>query len=221
MDNVVELLNSGSVKPLEQTRRSVQTGLGTTITYVTGSAHRRRSGKRSSGTVEDKFFERVKKTPTCWLWTGSIDPDGYGRFFVGRVSGKSKNVFAHRWSYETFVGPIPDKMVIDHLADRCRFRNCVNPAHLEPTTGGDNVSRGWEAKRDKTLHCPNGHEYAVVGRNRSHQCKQCAREATKKWQLENLEESRKAHREAERARRAKNKDEINARRRAKRAAAKA
>jgi hypothetical protein len=49
---------------------------------------------------------------------------------------------AHRVSYETFVGPIPQGLQIDHL---CRVRNCVNPQHLEPVTGVENVRRGMAA----------------------------------------------------------------------------
>src|SRR6188472_1096483 len=62
------------------------------------------------------------ETP-CWVWNGAVRTTGYGQF--------SRCTFAHRLSYETHVGPIPDGLDIDHL---CGVRLCVNPDHLEPVT---------------------------------------------------------------------------------------
>lgn len=70
----------------------------------------------------------------CWEWTGATDPTGYGRFFVDGTMQ-----YAHRWSYETFVGPIPAGLDIDHL---CRVRRCVCPGHLEAVTRRENLLRG-------------------------------------------------------------------------------
>ena len=87
----------------------------------------------------------------CWLWTASIHPEGYGRFWDGKVAK------AHRVAHELFIGPIPDGLGIDHL---CRVRHCVNPEHLEPVTWGENSRRGDCGKHmaDRT-HCPREHEY--------------------------------------------------------------
>lgn len=35
----------------------------------------------------------------CWLWTGAINPEGYGRIRVG-----NKTMQAHRYSYEKAKG---------------------------------------------------------------------------------------------------------------------
>ncbi|MGA4541309.1 HNH endonuclease signature motif containing protein [Uniformispora flossi] len=69
-----------------------------------------------------------------WLWTGSTNRKGYGRFWF---QGRSEE--AHRVAYELFVGPIPDGLQIDHV---CRVRPCVNPEHLEPVTHEENYRRG-------------------------------------------------------------------------------
>jgi hypothetical protein len=83
-----------------------------------------------------RFWAKFHRAPDgCWLWTATIDgTNGYARFAPhGRMIG------AHRWSYETFVGAIPDGLVIDHL---CRVRHCVNPLHLEAVTNAENIRRG-------------------------------------------------------------------------------
>lgn len=98
-------------------------------------------------TPAERFFAKVQKTDTCWLWTGAAQPLGYGRF----KQESYKAVGAHRWSYEYHVGPIPEGLTIDHL---CRVPACVNPSHLEPVTLAENVRR-----IPRSTHCPSGHEY--------------------------------------------------------------
>lgn len=93
----------------------------------------------------------------CWLWTGCIDKWGYGK--IGARSGGES--LAHRASYLCFVGPIPHDLVLDH---KCRTRSCVNPAHLEPVTFGENMARGEPATR---THCVNGHPFSGENIKRS------------------------------------------------------
>lgn len=50
---------------------------------------------------------------------------------------------AHRVYFEEYVGPIPADEQLDHL---CRVRCCVNPNHLEPVSGAENVRRGAKTK---------------------------------------------------------------------------
>src|SRR5882724_12219860 len=65
----------------------------------------------------------------CWLWTGFIMDNGYGRFGSGGKRGQI--LLAHRFSYEHFVGKIPDDEELHH---KCLTKRCVNPQHLRCLT---------------------------------------------------------------------------------------
>jgi hypothetical protein len=45
---------------------------------------------------------------------------------------------AHRVYWERANGPVPDGLEIDHL---CYTPACVNPAHMETVTHGENLRR--------------------------------------------------------------------------------
>ena len=126
--------------------------------------------------VEDRFWAKVDKTGPCWLWVGATR-DGYGAFKLkGRVVG------AHRYSYETSVGPIPDGLTIDHL---CRVRHCVNPNHFEVVSRRTNTLRGNSpaAITHRTGVCKRGHPlngdnlriYKRAGHPDQRLCRACRR----------------------------------------------
>lgn len=105
----------------------------------------------------------------CWSWLGLVDTKGYGRIMVRYQEFK-----VHRVAYETWVGPIPAGLTLDHL---CRNRRCVNPAHLEPVTNRENVLRGEgiTAKLARKTNCLRGHPLPPPGPDGRRRCRPCDR----------------------------------------------
>ena len=114
-------------------------------------------------TRAEAFWARVEKFDGCWLWTGATN----GRYPVFSLGGRGNQGYAHRYSYELNVGPIPDGLQIDHL---CRTPMCVRPDHLEPVTHVENMRR----RRAETCgrgHAMTGDNVWTNGRNRK--CRTC------------------------------------------------
>ena len=116
----------------------------------------------------------------CWEWQGTKDSQRYGRL---KVNGKP--IFAHRFSYSIFKGPLQPGLCIMHTCDN---PPCCNPEHLRQGTHGDNmrdkVNKGrcyWK----KQTHCVNGHEFTVENtyirpsRPTERYCVRCKRESVR------------------------------------------
>lgn len=118
--------------------------------------------------------DRGHSTP-CWIYRKKPTDRGYCQMKMPDGSQPC----AHRAFYEYHVGVIPPGLTIDHL---CRVRNCVNPAHLEAVTRGENVLRGKTitAANVAKTHCPYGHPYdeqnTRVTPQGTRACRACARE---------------------------------------------
>lgn len=113
-------------------------------------------------TLEERFWAKVKKTKTCWLWTGAQFTTGYGKIRVGLKEG-----YAHRVCWELVKGPIPEGLLLDHV---CHTPTCVNPVHLRLATHAENgqnqkkSSRNTSGFKGVTLDKATGKWLAQIGK---------------------------------------------------------
>jgi hypothetical protein len=131
----------------------------------------------------ERFLARVDAEPWvggCWIWRPALNNRGYGVFNVA-----GRGFMAHRWSYEFFVGPIPEGRQMDHFV--CERRACVNPWHVRPVTPRENSLRAdtFAALNLAKTHCPQGHAYDdenTYWRAGSWRvCKACDRESSREY----------------------------------------
>lgn len=136
--------------------------------------------------AEERFWEKVDAAD-CWEYRGAIKDNGYGNFCPHR----SRTMLAHRFAWETLVGPIPEGMTLDHM---CLNRRCVNPDHLRVMSARENTLAGHSeaALNARKTRCANGHELAGknlrIRADGSRACRLCCR----RWNRE-----AKARRKAE------------------------
>lgn len=107
-----------------------------------------------TGPDNERVWQFVdRRAGGCWLWTGSVNRNGYGSFNIldGRGRSERTTARAHRFIYELLVEPIPEGLELDHL---CNNRRCVYPVHLEPVTRSENVRRAISRRAPTGVHCP-------------------------------------------------------------------
>lgn len=130
-------------------------------------------------TLEERFFAKVEKTDSCWIWKGNAR--GNAKFMYGKFDYMGKVFSAHRVSWEMHNGKIPKGgdyrgICVCHSCDNPL---CVNPEHLFLGAHKNNM-------RDKVLkrrnngfikQCKRGHEFSVKNTWFSKQglrhCKEC------------------------------------------------
>jgi len=81
----------------------------------------------------DRFWAKVNKTDSCWLWMGSKAGD---RRNYGSLYWRGTNRRAHRVAYELEYGSIPDGLYVCH---QCDTPECVRPTHLFLATQKRNI----------------------------------------------------------------------------------
>ena len=115
-----------------------------TMLYVTGARLRKHCSRKCQSAaarrlprIRELFFRYVKKTKTCWLWVGRMDPKGYG---ISRL-GPGRSQHSHRVSWFVHNGEIKNGL---HVLHDCDNPSCVRPSHLHL---GDNKQNHIEASQ--------------------------------------------------------------------------
>lgn len=87
-----------------------------------------------------RYWSRVYPTTSgCWIWTGAVGDDGYGRITWTR-SGRTRTCSTHRFALHLAYGPVlPVGLVAAHGCDHplC-VRVGVNHVHLSTQTANLN-----------------------------------------------------------------------------------
>lgn len=136
--------------------------------------------------LEERFWEKVQKTDSCWPWTGFLNHFGYGNISSGGRYGRP--IRAHRVSWELHNGPIPDGLFVLHNCPSGDNPACVNPAHLWLGTklqnSRDMMAKGrwWHPVNEREsaqTHCLRGHPFDEEN-TRRHRGRRICR-ACQKW----------------------------------------
>jgi len=94
-------------------------------------------------TLEQRFWQKVRKTDGCWNWTGRRQHNTW----YGQLDVDGSPYGTHRLSWEIHNGPIPEGMSVLH---ECDNPACVNPNHLFLGTQMDNMIDMWSKNRGGT-----------------------------------------------------------------------
>lgn len=112
-----------------------------------------------------RLWSKVEKGDGCWVWTGTVNSDGYGQLWTNHRHTK-----VHRLAWELKNGPIPAGLFVCH---HCDNRRCVRPEHLFLGTNRDNMkdagAKGRFQHQRWTAPCVNGHAPDA----RDTQCAEC------------------------------------------------
>ena len=140
------------------------------------------TGTYTRPTTVERFWGKVKKTDSCWLWTGSRQGK-YGYLHQGSHSVRSP-IRPHRFSWEIHFGKIPEGLWVLH---HCDVPLCVRPDHLFL---GDRKANMLDAARkgrictighSRLTHCKRGHAFTSENTYRDgkghRRCRTCSRAA--------------------------------------------
>ena len=88
----------------------------------------------------NRLLEKIVKTESCWVWTGSKNRQGYGTFWHD-----NRIWLAHRAAYEIVKNEkIPEGRLCLHSCDNPA---CINPDHLRLGNQRENVQQTIERGR--------------------------------------------------------------------------
>lgn len=122
--------------------------------------------------VDVRFWSYVQKGEECWVWTGTPDEDGYGRF---GFRGRSRPAHSVAWELSGRIRPnFKHRETLDH---KCDNKLCVRPDHLRILPLADNASRANKkpvCKRGHLMKGQNLYFYTTKGRKRR-RCRACMR----------------------------------------------
>ena len=110
------------------------------------------ASQRFSKNFQNRFWKKVKKTDSCWIWNGGAI-NGYGH--ISRGSPFKGGILAHVASWNLHFGTIPERLKVLH---KCDNPPCVRPEHLWLGTQKDNIhDAALKGRRSSQLGERNSH----------------------------------------------------------------
>lgn len=106
------------------------------------------------------FWSKVRKTESCWFWTGPKNKLGYGKLVFLPYCPTQ---YAHRLSWIIRFGDIEKGKLVLHT---CDVPYCVNPEHLFLGTQKDNI-----LDKVKKGRCNQKHENNNAAKLKFHEVK--------------------------------------------------
>jgi predicted XRE-type DNA-binding protein len=102
-----------------------------------------------SRNFRERFWLKVEKTDTCWLWTASKNSCGYGWIGLGGPRNTS-TIAAHIASWIMHFGPLPQGFDVLH---NCRPNkdnpSCIRPEHLWIGTAKENAQDAADKQHER------------------------------------------------------------------------
>ncbi len=99
-----------------------------------------------------RFWNRVDRGSSCWIWTGRVTNSGYGI----TCSPQGQHTTAHRRAWELTRGTIPSGMEVCHNCPDGDNRLCCNPDHLwlgtRKENAQDSVNKGTSSRGEHHPH---------------------------------------------------------------------
>ncbi len=129
------------------------------------------------GSMEAAFWSKIDRSGECWLWTGSVNGEGFPTAWVPAATKEpgqrrgGKVVALHRHLFELSNGPIPPK---EHLRRTCDGpRRCVRPDHYVSGRATSTKTNAFLARAT----CPQGHPLDGLRQKgeRGRYCRTCDR----------------------------------------------
>lgn len=113
-----------------------------------------------------RFWDHVVKGPAeddCWLWSGAIGDDGYGRFWTRTEHGQ-RVFWPHRLAWHLATGAeVDESLLMRHLCDRPLCVRATTGAHTHLLTGTHALNM---TDRARAMRDTNTAPWGVTGRSR-------------------------------------------------------